>query len=106
MRVRSLLTVLTLASVCMAASATAEEPTTTRSSYPPMVVDESVPNVRNEDSLTKMERLDALSMQTHRQLSIARTQGQPKETIEKLEKKIEAINEQRVATMKKLRVAH
>jgi hypothetical protein len=73
---------------------------------PPLVVDENVPDVPNEDSLTKLERLDALSMQTHRQLSVARTQGQPKDTIEKLEKKIEKINEQRVATMKKLRIAH
>lgn len=74
--------------------------------YPPMVVDEEIPTVRGEDSLTKMERLDGLSMQTHRQLSVARTQGQPKETIEKLEKKIEKLNEQRAATMKKLRVAN
>lgn len=81
-------------------------PTVGAQQYPPMVVDANVPNVPNEDSLSRMERLDALSMQTHRQLSIARTQGQSKDTIEKLEKKIETINEQRVATMKKLRVAH
>ena len=74
--------------------------------YPPMVVEEEIPNVQNEDALTKMERLDALSMQTRRQLSVARTQGQSKDTIEKLEKKIQKIDEQRVATMKKLHVAH
>jgi hypothetical protein len=70
--------------------------------YAPMQVDETIPNVKGEDSKTKLERLDALSMQTHRQLSIARTQGQSKDVVEKLEKKIDAINEQRVATMRKL----
>jgi hypothetical protein len=74
--------------------------------YAPMKVDETIPEVKGEDSRTKLDRLDALSMQTHRQLSIARTQGQSKDVVEKLEKKITAINEQRVATMKKLRVAH
>ena len=72
--------------------------------YAPMQVDENIPDVKGEDSRTKLERLDALSMQTHRQLSIARTQGQSKDVVEKLEKKIDAINEQRVATMRKLHI--
>ncbi len=102
MRTRMALSVVAM----LAWTVVAGIPAVVAQQYPPMVVDENVPTVRGEDSLTKMERLDALSMQTHRQLSIARTQGQPKETIEKLEKKIEKINEERVATMKKLRVAN
>jgi hypothetical protein len=72
--------------------------------YAPMTVDEKIPEIKGEDSRSKLDRLDALSMQTHRQLSIARTQGQSKDVIEKLEKKITAINDQRVATMKKLHI--
>ena len=97
---------MAVAAALLASNVSIGIPAARAQQYPPMVVDENVPDVRNEDSLSKMERLDGLSMQTHRQLSIARTQNQPKETIEKLEKKIETINEQRVATMKKLRVAH
>jgi hypothetical protein len=103
MRIRTLLSVI---AVALAWSVLTGHPTAVAQQYPPMVVDEEIPNVKNEDSLSRLERLDDLSLQTHRQLSIARTQQQPKETIEKLEKKIEKINEQRVATMKKLRVAH
>ena len=105
MSTRTSLKVMAAAAALLASTASIGIPAGAQQ-YPPMVVDEEIPNVKNEDSLTKMERLDSLSLQTHRQLSIARTQGQPKETIEKLEKKIEKINEQRVGTMKKLRVAH
>ena len=70
--------------------------------YAPMTVDENVPDVKGEDSRTKLERLDGLLMQTHRQLSIARTQEQSKDVVEKLQKKIDTINEQRTATMRKL----
>jgi hypothetical protein len=65
-------------------------------------VDEQVPQVAGEDSQTKLDRLDGLSMQMHRQLSLARTQGQPQETIDALQRNVDAINEQRVRTMKKL----
>ena len=106
MRTRTSLKVLAATTALLALNVSIGIPAAGAQQYPPMVVDENVPDVRNEDSLTKMERLDGLSMQAHRQLSVARTQNQPKETIEKLEKKIETINEQRVATMKKLRIAH
>jgi len=69
---------------------------------PPMVVDERVPEVRGEDSQTKMERLNALSFKTHREISVARTQGQPPETIEKLQRKIDEITRQRGETWKRL----
>ena len=69
---------------------------------PALTVDEQVPNVPNEDAQTKMERLDGLSMQTRRQLSVARTQGQSQQTLEALQRKIDEINRQRTATMKRL----
>jgi type IV secretory pathway VirB10-like protein len=69
---------------------------------PPLTVDERVPDIKGEDSRSKLERLDALSMQTHRQLSIARTQGQPKETLEALQRKLDTINGKRKETMKRL----
>ena len=110
MRIRSFLTVMAVASSLCATYATAEDPVASPSPavehYAPMVVDENIPDFKGEDSLTKLEHLDELLLQTHRQLSIARTQEQPKETIEKLEKKVEKINEQRVAMMKKLNVKH
>jgi len=73
---------------------------------PPLTVDEHVPTVANEDLQTKMERLDGLSMQTHRQLSIARRQGQPKETLEALQQKVDEINQQRMETLRKLHAIH
>jgi len=73
---------------------------------PPMVVDERVPEVRGEDSQTKMARLNALSFKTYREISVARTQGQPPETIEKLQRKIDEITRQRAATLKRLQAIH
>ncbi len=69
---------------------------------PPMVVDERVPEVRGEDAQTKMARLNVLSFQTHREISVARTQGQSPETIEKLQRKIDEITRQRAETLKRL----
>lgn len=65
-------------------------------------VDESVPDVKGEDSQTRLDRLDALSMQTHRQLSVARTNGEPQEKLDALQRKIDTINEKRGETMKRL----
>jgi hypothetical protein len=44
-----------------------------------------------------------LSMQTHRQLSIARRQNQPADAVKALEDRIDEINRQRAATMQKLK---
>ncbi len=66
------------------------------------VADEHVPDVPGEDALTKLERLDALSLKTHRELSVARNQGQPQETLDSLQRKIDDINEQREAAMRRL----
>jgi hypothetical protein len=59
-----------------------------------------------EDAATKLERLDALSMQTHRQLSIARRQGESADKLKALEENIDDINRQRADAMRKLGAAH
>jgi hypothetical protein len=64
--------------------------------------DVHVPEVPGEDTHTKMDRLDALLLKTHRELSIARTQEQPPDVIDGLERKIADINQQRDATMHSL----
>jgi hypothetical protein len=66
-------------------------------------VEEHVPDVPGEDSLAKMERLDALLLKTHREFSIARTQGQPQETLDALQRRIDDINAQRETTMRRLK---
>ena len=71
---------------------------------PPAAAEEHIPDVPGEDAVAKMERLDKLSIKTHRELSIARTQGQPKEVVEALQRKVDDINEQRVATMRRLKM--
>jgi hypothetical protein len=70
---------------------------------PTNAVDAVVPQVAGEDARTRMERLDGLSMQTHRQLSIARRQNQPADAVKALEDRIDEINRQRAATMQKLK---
>jgi hypothetical protein len=69
---------------------------------PPLKVEEHVQSVPGEDLQAKMERLDGLSMKTHRELSVARTQGQSQETLEALQHKIDEINQQRAETTRKL----
>ena len=109
MRRTSLLSIAGLAGILLTAPVVSAEdqapPSAPQSeTYAPMTVDENIPSPKGEDSRTKLERLDALALQTRRQLSIARTQGQSKDVIEKLEKKVAAVNEQRVATMRKLHI--
>jgi hypothetical protein len=70
---------------------------------PTNAVDAVVPQVAGEDARTRMERLDGLSMQTHRLLSIARRQNQPADAVKALEDRIDEINRQRAATMQKLK---
>jgi len=69
-------------------------------------VDAGVPEVKGEEVLTKMQRLDDLLLRTHRQLSIARTQEQPAETLDALERKITEINRQRAQATARLRSLH
>ena len=60
---------------------------------PSGAVEEHIPDVPGEDALAKMARLDALSVKTHRELSIARTQEQPQEVLEAMQRKLDDINE-------------
>ena len=73
---------------------------------PVAAVDAGVPEVKGEEVLTKMQRLDDLLLRTHRQLSIARTQEQPPETLDALERKIAEINRQRAQATARLRSLH
>jgi hypothetical protein len=61
-----------------------------------------VPRVEGEDAATKLERIAALSMKTHRELSIARRQGKSADELKQMEEKIDEINDQRRETMRKL----
>jgi hypothetical protein len=64
--------------------------------------DVHVPEVPGEDAHAKMDRLDALLLKTHRELSIARTQEQPADVLDALQRKIEDINRQRETAMRSL----
>ena len=61
-----------------------------------------VPTVQGEDTATKLDRLDALSLQAHRELTIARHNGDPQEKLKALQEKIDDINSQREDAMRKL----
>lgn len=65
-----------------------------------------VPNVQGEDAATKLDRLDALSLQAHRDLTIARHNGEPEEKQKALQEKIDEINSQRTDAMRKLGRMH
>ncbi len=65
-----------------------------------------VPEVKNEDLQTRMERLDELSVKTHRELSVARSRGDPLEVVQALEAKVEEINRQRSTTKKAIGSLH
>jgi hypothetical protein len=49
-----------------------------------------------------MERLDKLSLTTHRELTLARAQGQADEILDRLQHRVDEINRQRDETMKRL----
>jgi len=59
--------------------------------------------VRGEDLEARMARLDKLSLTTHRELTIARNQGQADEILDRLQHRIDEINRQRDETMQQLR---
>jgi hypothetical protein len=59
--------------------------------------------VRGEDLQTRMERLDKLSLTTHRELTLARGQGQADEILDRLQHRLDEINRQRDQTMQRLR---
>jgi len=61
-----------------------------------------VPTVQGEDLATKLDRLDALSLQTHRQLTIARHEGEPEEKQKAIQEQIDEINRQRDDAIRKL----
>jgi hypothetical protein len=62
--------------------------------------------VRGEDLETRMERLDKLSLTTHRELTLARAQGQADEVLDRLQHRLDEINRQRDETMKRLHAIH
>ena len=65
-----------------------------------------VPTVQGEDMATKLDRLDALSLQTHRQLTIARHQDEPEEKLNAIQEQIDEINRQREDAMRRLGRSH
>lgn len=71
-----------------------------------IIIDTRVPEVKGEDLETRMERLDGLLVHTHRELSLARTRGEPQEILDALQAKIDEINRQRKATGKELGAIH
>jgi hypothetical protein len=67
---------------------------------------EPVPEVEHEDLQTRSERLDDLLLKSHRELSVARSRGDPPEVVQALEAKIDEINKQRAATQKAIGSIH
>jgi hypothetical protein len=65
-----------------------------------------VPTVQGEDMATKLDRLDALSLQTHRELTIARHNGDPEDKQKAIQDKIDEINSQRDDALRRLGRAH
>ncbi|MBI3770909.1 MAG: hypothetical protein HY271_20760 [Deltaproteobacteria bacterium] len=58
--------------------------------------------VPEEDLQARMARLDKLSLTTHRELTIARNQGQADEVLDRLQRRIDEINRQRSETIQRL----
>ena len=69
-------------------------------------VDARVPEVKHEDLQTRNERLDELAVEVHRELSVARSRGDPPDVVQALEQKIAEINKQRYATKKAIGAIH
>jgi hypothetical protein len=61
--------------------------------------------IAGEDPEIRMDRLDKLSLTTHRELTIARAQEQADEILDRLQHRIDEINRQRAETMQRLRAS-
>jgi len=61
--------------------------------------------IAGEDPEIRMERLDKLSLTTHRELTIARAQEQADEILDRWQHRIDEINRQRDETMQRLRAS-